>query len=427
MGQTSKCRQETIEDYGQMTLSRFLLVLTCLIVRISSAQQECVVPSSQRAKLETICDQVKPVSERIPFNLDDGTSCWFQCPGSMSNATLNSDSINAVKVARLRANLANFSSRLRPRTAQPQGRILSGRNCFPETHSGYQPVSDTFYLKGTSKRVDIILREIAARDTTLANEIRCWFLFEVVLADPDDEHCKPFPFITDERSGTPFISIPKRFIDHPLVGEELFIFMILHEIGHALSEGSCESDAEQWAISVGMPAQYGSSTSATLRRVAEQLRAYNDAVFTADSNDGSSNDPICRGQGGCLNCYPKIDCRCRDIASGLVRWNADRGPADCWETIGEPSPVHACGSTCDPCPNNCPLIPVLCQLSQTLSTDLERLDKEIRAKLCQNEGTPCLLDAARITAELKKLDRPLLRRFARTQRELERIQMRATK
>lgn len=410
-----------------MRLRRFLLAVTYLMVHISTAQQECVAPDSQRVKLESICDQVKPKSARLPFTMDDGTPCWFQCPRRTHNTTLNSDSIEEMRLARFRKNLANFSSRLKPRLEQPKGRILFRQNCSISTHAGYIPVADKFYLKGSSERVDSILKEIAAKDSTLAENIGCWFLFEVVAEDPSDAHCNPFPSITDEHSGTPFISIPMRFIDHPLVYEELFVFMILHEIGHALSDGHCEPDAEQWAISEGMPAYYGYQAAAALGRVAAQLRVYNDAIFTAETNDGSSNDHVCDGPGGCMNCYPKIECRCLDIANGVVTWKSDRSPVHCWNEIGDPSPVHACGSSCDLCPNSCPLFPVLCEFSQTLTADLERLDSEIRVKLCPNRGIPCQLDVARIKAELRKIDRPLLRRFERTQLELERIHIRATK
>lgn len=410
-----------------MNMGRFLLVVTYLIVHITSAQQECAVPRPQRVKLESICSHVKPGSARVPFNLDDGTSCWFQCPGITSYSPLNGDAIKELRIARLRQNIADFSDRLIPRTEQPKGRILFQRNCPTTTHAGYQPVADTIFLKGSSRRVDLILSEIAARDSTLAMNIGCWFLFEVISEDPYDAHCEPFPSITEENTGTPYISIPKRFIDHPLVGEELFVFMILHEIGHALSDGHCESDAEQWAISEGMPAYYGDRASTALRSVATQLWAYNNAIFTSDSNERSSNDQFCRGAGGCMNCYPKIDCRCGDIESGIVRWNEDRMPGDCWENIGDPSPAHACGSTCDPCQQSCPLIPALCQFSHTLNADLERLDREIRARLCGSTRAPCELDAARIRVELKKLDRRLLRRFERTQLELQRIHHRATR
>lgn len=148
-----------------------------------------------------------------------------------------------------------------------------------------------------------------------------------------------FPMIvagtsSSEPGGNVFI--PHRFLADVHVKRELFVFMLLHEIGHTQGVDGApvsEYDADEWALTEGM-AMFaegsGSEMSEFLTTVPDQLRAYHASQFTA-STAGQAVDA-----GAPLNSYPELNCRIAHLRGEMLQVDEggsyrDAYPPDCWD------------------------------------------------------------------------------------------------
>lgn len=102
------------------------------------------------------------------------------------------------------------------------------------------------------------------------------------------------------------ITIPRRFLDHPYVGEELIVFFILHEAAHLQCNERSEVECDQWAIRTGLPLFFGHQwtpefSEAYVERIICQFGEYFSDVYTPIA---LSQYRVCAGVS-----YPPLTCR----------------------------------------------------------------------------------------------------------------------
>ncbi|MBK9148018.1 MAG: hypothetical protein IPM12_09420 [Flavobacteriales bacterium] len=121
------------------------------------------------------------------------------------------------------------------------------------------------------------------------------------------------------------------------MSDELLVFMLLHEMGHALDDSepeqmmASELMSDHWATSVGLTAYYGDERAAELRpRIAQDFREYHKDIYTLETFDRSSCET------GRLNDYPRLACRLECIRdpqwAASVRGSGFTFPDSCWST-----------------------------------------------------------------------------------------------
>lgn len=116
----------------------------------------------------------------------------------------------------------------------------------------------------------------------------------------DGAYAKLWPVISNGG-----ITIPRRFLDEPAVGEELITFMLLHEAHHAMEPDATEIDHDRWAAGIGLPrffgARWNGMAGTFLDRLTCQLRGYYQAIYQPEAINGTIR------AGGAI--YPAMECR----------------------------------------------------------------------------------------------------------------------
>lgn len=136
------------------------------------------------------------------------------------------------------------------------------------------------------------------------------------------------------------ITVPNRFIRSEATGNELLLFMLLHEWGHGAATanvndyGSNEYAADMWAVHEGLPTYFGQAwpiiRDRFLDQVADQLKAHLLSQFVGD--DGMlATDITAQGDQ-----YPELECRIAGIRGERVplvqRTLGYEGyPGYCWD------------------------------------------------------------------------------------------------
>ena len=293
----------------------------------------CPDQAALKQTTERICSDALPVDGRVRYRMAQGGTCTCECTGLKSLTLAEVDSLRQVRAATYRANIRSFVQNM-------QGVIVhsgalparSGSLSTFECDPGYEEWAPYLCFRGETTcfkdgRITDALEKIISSDL-LADVDPEGFHVDYVTEHADCED--PWPGITSNMS-FPTITVPSALVRNPAIGPEFALFILLHEIGHAVyspgpSTPACESIADAWAISIGCNAIYGDDFGSGVTAILEQMEAYYDAIYASGSVglpllasglDRTSADIHC------FNEYPKLACRL-----DLLRRAAGADPSD---------------------------------------------------------------------------------------------------
>ncbi len=182
------------------------------------------------------------------------------------------------------------------------------------------------------------------------------------------------------------IHIPRKLLWAEAMSDELLVFMLLHEMGHALQVPESELNADWWAMNIGLPGFYGQERAANLRDgLADSFKEYCRSVYTSSTYAHSS----CTRDS--VDFYPNLECRLRGIRG--PDWIGEDGERiqsytdldECWSQgimcgpKGDNKNVVGTCCTDKPCPE-CPpsrstnnVLPGVVRITDILDSTLDSL------------------------------------------------------
>lgn len=225
----------------------------------------------------------------------------------------------------------------------------------------------------------------------------------LVHQSPCDLHFPRFMPADSTFGGNIFITIPRRFLDDVNTGDELLLFVLLHEIGHGVRATWNSQLADDWAARVGMPMYHQANwtpefASAYLDKVITQLTGYMRSQELPDVF-GRASEQRSNGEE-----YPNLDCRAHSIRGGYLApadGNCNHYPTACFENrLIEQEEIVATAYLARPCESNairpyieeiakpqwlldlgtlCKRHPWVCDRMQASGVDAEKVSRAIRA------------------------------------------------
>lgn len=290
------------------------------------------------------CNELLPEDHRVWLATDeDGPDgCWCTCTTLTTLTVLQADSLRADRLAQWQQRLG--------RLAAKRGRVAL---MAPPHRRSRTPLSDSTTVRPRAAADTAMARlrsarpagartyKLAGRWITLDQLIdRVYEQFPIFNITYDAYEGSAYTRVSNDvnldaahtwqASDGPLppdqritIDIPSALLDDPAVDGELILFLLLHEVGHALGHVTscmenwpivCEGQADAWAAFVGLrkvfPGRRFMEVSIAAQR---QLRAYDTAI---------EGDYITCGW--CIACddnncgYPPLDCRLRTIRAGRM-------------------------------------------------------------------------------------------------------------
>lgn len=412
----------------------------------SQAAGPCPDGPGLRARVERVCQEVLPFDARVYFRTAQGSTCYCTCEALVDKNVKEVRLAREQRAHRYARNIQAFFQRVGD-TA-----VHAGPRSPISTDDGRCPDRDLVDLGGivrcgtfgcpSDERLDGVLEKIARSGYTRPASILSAF----VEFFPNATECEiAFPWIQGSYcaagapTGTcPHIKVPSSFLRHPAVGEELIMFMLLHEIGHAVAGAEtgfedCEANADAWAIEAGFNAVYGEGMGEAVTKLLEQLDKYYRAVYPSASVELATVS----GGDHCIGSYPKLACRL-----GLIGAVADVGTDmdltvlatftrtyltanDCWRPDGVVVPDPARDVHCGDCPRKVPMpvpMPVAGSVPGLWFRTDHRFDQRVAAMcvlapcLCMPLSSSCFPPA--LLKDLRRVEGEWSRMLTRLEKHL---------
>ena len=297
--------------------------------------------------IASLCDRLLPASGHVHITDADGKVRACPCEHLLRGSL---DELNALRAVRDRVYLERMDSRWKHASNESWSSGVINTEVIG-IEEGDPLVEDTsVYLDATlrcpeERRLRRIVTGIAHLET-IGRAVTERFQFTLVVPPAlgwDERFMRIAPA---GRSGWWIIRIPAPLLWSPHMTDELLVFMLLHEMGHALDDSepeqvmASELMSDHWATSIGLSAYYGDERAAELRPlIAQAFREYHKDIYTLETFDRSSCET------GRLNDYPRLACRLECIRdpqwAASVRGSGFTYPDSCWST-------QQCGPVFDP-------------------------------------------------------------------------------
>ena len=330
------------------------------------------------ATVARICDEARPLDNRVWYLQADGSACSCPCVKQQALTGFQRDTLRYTDQV---AEVKRVARRMRNRSRIEKVDLYHPRACgathdCTEVSVARKWALQQGFLRPTSMlaKVPVVLPRNCLDDLVMRFHAVYPF-FRVVSNDPaTDVYPRNFFPHVDASDPLPTgvvyeINIPDNFLNDPHASCALLAFFIAHEIGHALAPGFaccsncgeivCESDCDYWGASVAMRAVFsGTEYIAMCQGAADQLIAYAGAV----DPHSACGFPFCACEcgndvtkGACG--WPPTACRAATILAAMrldpkpdctTTWLCDPARAGC------PPAEHQDHTRCPSCPPPCP-------------------------------------------------------------------------
>ncbi len=326
-----------------------------------------------RQRVDRVCMETLPYDARVHFRTANGGTCYCTCDTLINKTVKEIDELRVVRARRYAHNIRKFSEQVGDsivRGAPGKAMRPPDDRCSSDLVEVAEGMERCGVLTcDADDRLDKVLSRISASGFSRPSSILSFF----VNFYPDADECgELFPWKqgfscapdAPDNAVCPNIHVPSSFIRHPAVGEELLMFMILHEIGHGVADEetafqNCEANADAWAIEVGFNAVYGEGLGEAVDLLVDQFDKFYRDIFT------SSTVEQAKVNGGqfCYGSYPALRCRTnmiQQVASVETPMELERlgefvqeylTANNCWEPLGGPTFDPAAEVHCGDCPD----------------------------------------------------------------------------
>ncbi len=311
-------------------------LLVCLLAAMvdpcwGQAIPTCQIPMCSSPGVVRLCAEALPENANLLLAQKSGAYCTCECPGILART------FSQVLQDRNTRDSADYE--------RARYHMRSGARAGSARSAGNGPIARI----DASGYVTWYSTDTCAYDRNVVDVVRRLFdlgLFKVshssaVTIESSDD-IGPFPMVSyaENTSGgsgmvtSIQLAIPRRLLRDATVKEELLVFILLHEWGHAARNDDLEYSADEWATYVGMPKYYGwrwMLGRAMRDQVIAQLEDYYRSVIIAEdvprASDTTLRDP---------DTYAELACRLNGIKGMYVAGQENPGmafgyPADCWD------------------------------------------------------------------------------------------------
>ncbi len=299
----------------QRILANFFWLASCATLAPCHGQAPIVTSKPLDLYLGSRCAETLPLDGHTRIRQDGGLMVKYPCTDLLEIPLSRYHDLLAVRDSVYSMNLQRQRAVQELPGAKKYLRIIESG--FSPGGMPLSPGEDVFLEADAECYQELRLFHILTRVAnlqTIGRQVTDSFAFQLAL--PGEGGNEPFMDIHHRSSnimGEQFdwwvVDIPREVLWVSEMSDDLLVFMLLHEMGHAVQLPETELNADWWAMNVGLPGYYGEERAAELRLpIAEAFRAYCMAVYT-DETFSKSTCTIDH-----VDQYPSLECRMRGIA-----------------------------------------------------------------------------------------------------------------
>lgn len=297
----------------------------------------CPTPMGRSAGVARLCAEALPDNGKLLLTDKAGAYCTCECSSlldrSFSEVLRDRDIRDASDQAQALTYLRSFE------------RAIPGGSSDPVTIARIEASGSVTWYSSDTCAYELHAVEIVQR----LFDLGCFKVSRSSCVTIESSYeIGPFPVISYAENGSGGsgtvtsiqLAIPERLLRDATVQEELLVFILLHEWGHAARNEDLEYSADEWATFIGLPKYYGwlPRMGCGMRdKVIAQLEDYYRSVLVAEdvplASDTTVRDP---------DTYAELACRLNGIKGMYVASQDAAGmafgyPADCWDDAVEGS------------------------------------------------------------------------------------------